>query len=252
MSLLDTLSSTLASTARGWRGTVARPAARQPAQPLELYEFEGCPFCRLVREALTELDLDALIHPCPKGGTRYRPVVESLGGKAQFPFLVDPNTGERMYESAAIVDYLYRTYGDRRAPRRPLGGAPALVGSQMATALRGLRGMRADAARRPPEKPLELYSFESSPFSRPVRETLCELEIPYLLRSFGKASGPDMGPPWVRRKFFPDAPVEGRNRKRMREQTGRLQVPYLVDPNTGDALYESQAIVDYLRKTYGH
>lgn len=250
MSLLATLSSTLASTASGWRGTMARHQARQPERPLELYEFEGCPFCRLVREALTELDLDAMIHPCPRGGTRYRPEAEALGGKAQFPFLVDPNTGERLYESADIIEYLYRSYADRPPPRRLLGGTPALVGAQAASALRGLRGIRARPSR-PPEKPLELYSFESSPFSRLVREALCELEIRYLLRSFGKATGPDMGPPWIRRRLFPDAPVEGRNRRRMHERTGRLQVPYLLDPNTGEELFESQAILDYLDSRYG-
>lgn len=250
MNAIDTLTSTLASTARAWRGTAARPALNQPGQPLELYDFEACPYCRLVREALTELDLDVLIHPCPRGGTRYRPVVEKLGGKTQFPFLVDPNTGERMYESADIIDYLYRNYGGRRPPRRPLIGMPGLAGAYAASALRQLRGRRARPSR-PPEKPLELYSFESSPYSRLVRETLCELEIPYLLRNFGKAIGPDLGPPWVRRSFFPDAPVKGRNRRRMYEHTGRLQVPFLIDPNTGEELYESRAIIDYLNTNYG-
>lgn len=244
------LSSLLASTARGWRGSVAKPAARQPEQPLELYEFEGCPFCRLVREALTELDIDALIKPCPKRGTRFRPEAAQLGGKTQFPFLVDPNTGRQLYESSDIVDYLYSEYGGREAPGRLLGGVPGMIGSNAATALRGMRGMRLRDATQPGQ-PLELYSFESSPFSRPVRELLCELEIPYLLRSFGKAAGPDMGPPWVRTKFFPETPVEGRNRKTMMAETGRMQVPYLKDPNTGEALYESAAIIDYLKQTYG-
>jgi glutathione S-transferase len=229
---------------------MARPALRQPGQPLELYDFEACPYCRLVREAFTQLDLDVLIHPCPKGGTRYRPVVKKLGGKTQFPFLVDPNTGEQMYESADIVGYLYRGYGGRRPPRRLLAGIPSLAGAYVASGLRRLHGMRARPSR-PPGKSLELYSFESSPYSRLVRETLCELEIPYLLRNFGKAVGPDLGPPWVRTRFFPNTPIEGRNRRRMHEQTGRLQAPFLIDPNTGDELYESRAIIDYLNATYG-
>lgn len=243
------LSSLLASSARGWRGSVAKPAARQPEKPLELYEFEGCPFCRLVREALTELDIDALIKPCPKGGTRFRPEAERLGGKAQFPFLVDPNTGKQLYESGDIIDYLYSQYGGRKAPGRLLGGLPGMLGSNVTTALRGMRGMRSREAVQPGQ-PLELYSFESSPYSRPVRERLCELEIPYLLRSFGKATGPDMGPPWVRTKFFPDTPVQGRNRKAMMDETGRMQVPYLKDPNTGEAMYESADILSYLQTTY--
>ena len=90
----DVLNSTLASTLRLWRGTNARPAAMRPARHLQLYEFEACPYCRLVREALTELDLDALIYPAPHGGKRFRPKVKELGGKQQYPFLVDPNTGK--------------------------------------------------------------------------------------------------------------------------------------------------------------
>ena len=56
----------------------------RPEKPLELYDFEGCPYCRKVREALTALDLEALVHPCPKGGKRFRESVIAAGGKAQF------------------------------------------------------------------------------------------------------------------------------------------------------------------------
>ena len=48
---------------------------------LEYFKF------RLVREALTELDLDAMIYPCPKGGKRFRPLATDLGGKTRFPLL---------------------------------------------------------------------------------------------------------------------------------------------------------------------
>lgn len=248
--MFNLTSALLAGTARGWRGSVAKPAPKLPAKPLELYEFEGCPFCRLTREVLTELDLDVMIYPCPRGGQRFRPEVKRLGGKQQFPFLVDPNTGVSMYESSDINAYLYKTYGGRLAPSKALGGTGALLGSQLATALRGLKGMRARSSNAP-EKPLELYSFESSPYSRPVRELLCELEVPYLLRNFGKAHKADMGPPWVRNKFYPDAPLNSRNRRAMREQTGRSQVPYLIDPNTGKKMFESADIRKYLLTTYG-
>jgi hypothetical protein len=42
----------------------------RPKIPLELYEFEGCPFCRKVREAIIILDLDPIVYPCPKGEWR--------------------------------------------------------------------------------------------------------------------------------------------------------------------------------------
>lgn len=245
---LEVAASLLASSLRSWRGTMASQKTRQPEKPIELYEFEACPYCRLVREALTELDLDAMIYPCPGGGKRFRPKVKEMGGKTLFPYMVDPNTGTAMYESEDIIEYLYRTYRSkppRRAPR-----VLRVATSGLASLSRGLRGARASPSRAAGQ-PLELYSFESSPYSRLVRETLCELEIPYLLRSFGKALRPDLGPPWVRTKFFPDLPIKGRNRLRMHERTGRLQVPYLIDPNTDVGMYESAEIVKYLRQTYG-
>jgi glutathione S-transferase len=245
---VDVLSSTLASTLRFWRGTNARGSVRQPARPLRLYEFEACPFCRLVREALTELDLDALIHPSPHGGRRFRPKVAQLGGKQQFPFLVDPNTGESMYESADIIDYLYRTYGGRPAPPRLLRTLD-VTSSVLASVPR----LRAGSQARPskaPKRPLELFSFESSPYSRRVRELLCELELPYLLRSTGKARWQDLGPPILREKLFPELPVVGRTRPELLERAGKVQVPYLVDPNTGIEMFESQAIREYLLDTY--
>lgn len=249
--LLKVASSTAASQARLWQGTSAFwRARRQPEQALVLFDFEACPYCRLVREALTEMDLDAEIRPCPKGGQRFRPQVERLGGKAQFPYLEDPNTGVALYESADIIEYLAQTY---EAPQRPwLRRLRALniATGEGASVLRGLRGYRARPSLAP-EQPLELYSFESSPFSRLVREVLCELELPYLLRSTGKALMQDMGPPAMRKKLFPDLPVKGRNRQRLLELAGRVQVPYLVDPNTGTAMFESAAIVDYLERQYG-
>jgi len=245
---LDVLNSALASTLRFWRGTNARGSARQPVKHLLLYEFEACPYCRLVREALTELDLDALIYPTPHGGKRFRPKVEKLGGKQQFPFLVDPNTGESMYESADIIDYLYRRYGGRPAPTRLL--RPLDVTSSVLASIPRIRAGSQARPSKAPKRPLELFSFESSPYSRRVRELLCELEPPYLLRSTGKARWQDLGTPFTRATLFPNLPVTGRTRTELLERAGKVQVPYLVDPNTGTAMFESQAIRDYLLGTY--
>ncbi|MGH8528355.1 MAG: glutathione S-transferase N-terminal domain-containing protein [Nevskiales bacterium] len=245
---LEVATSLLASTLRGWRGTMASQRSSQPPKPIELYEFEACPYCRLVREALTELDLDAMIYPCPSGGTRFRPKVKEMGGKKLFPYMVDPNTATAMYESEDIINHLYQTYRGK-APRR-LPRPLRVATSGLASVARGFRGRKARPSKAP-AKPLELYSFESSPYSRLVRETLCELELPYLLRSFGKAVGPDLGPPWVRTRFFPKLAIKGRNRQRMYQRSARLQVPYLIDPNTDVGMYESADIVNYLNQTYG-
>ena len=49
-----------------------------------------------------------------------------LGGKQQFPYLVDPNTGVAMYESADILKYLFDNYGDGEVPRL-LSNSPSTI-----------------------------------------------------------------------------------------------------------------------------
>lgn len=63
----------------------------KPELPIVLYEFEGCPYCRKVREAAVILDIDVLFKPCPKGGPNFRLEAIKTGGKKMFPFMVDPN-----------------------------------------------------------------------------------------------------------------------------------------------------------------
>jgi glutathione S-transferase len=250
----EALINSLAGTLRGWRGTQAfAPARTQPVKLLQLYDMEASPYCRLVREVLTELDLDVMILPCPAGGTRFRPQAEKIGGKQQFPLLVDDNTGTVLYESAAIIEYLGRTYQRRvRTPKglaRHLAVGSSFLASAMLWRVGGVIGMKAHAAKAP-ALPLELYSFEASPYSKPVRARLCELELPYLLHNTGKAQWADMGPPAFRDKLFKAPKGTSRNRRWLEQHTGQVQVPYLIDPNTGTALYESGAIIDYLNRSY--
>src|ERR1041385_5373525 len=96
---LDIVTSSLATVASLGQGAFVGTLGKRPEKRLELYEFEACPYCRKVREALSILDLEAVVYPCPKQGPRYRREVERRGGKQQFPYLVDPNTGKEMYES---------------------------------------------------------------------------------------------------------------------------------------------------------
>jgi len=203
-------------------------AGKRPVEQLALYDFEACPFCRKVREALSILDLDAVVYPCPKGGPRFREEVRRRGGKALFPYLVDPNTGQAMYESDDIVRYLFGTYGGGSVPWSLSLGPVTLAGSALASAWRFGRGERYRRARTP-EKPLELWSFEASPFCRIVREELCTLELPYVLHNVAKGS--------AKREAFV-------------ARSGKMMVPYLVDPNTGTAMFESADIVRYLDATY--
>ena len=99
-------------------------------------------------------------------------------------------------------------------------------------------------------QPLELYSFETSPYSKPVRARLCELELPYTLRNTGKGGWKDMGPPSFRDRLFKGPKGSTRNRQWLAEHTGHVQLPYLIDANTGTALYESGRILDYLNGNY--
>mgnify|MGYP001811925954 CR=1 FL=1 len=242
-------SSTLATALRPGVGISAQPASVKPEKLLELYEFEACPYCRIVREALTELDLDAMIYPCPKRGTRFRPLAAELGGKTQFPLLVDPNTGVTMHESLDIIAYLFETYGKRPVPLKWRAGALQKLGSAMTGVTRGTEGLQARPSR-PPAEPLELYSFESSPFARPVRDLLCEMEIPYMLRSAGRTQFSDWVPPLVRDALNLRSEPDLHNRKVLLERAGRVSIPYLVDPNTGVELAESEDIIRYLVDTY--
>lgn len=246
----EVATSLLASLAEQGRGVKIRTGSRQPKEPLELYDMEGCPYCRLVRQALTELDLDVMVYPCPKGGLRYRPLVERLGGKQQFPFLMDPNTDTSLYESGDIIDYLYRTYGDGQTPSGRLRKLLRLASSMSASAIRVRHGLHA-RHNVPPQKPLELYSFETSPYSRLVRERLTELEIPYLVRQCGRDQLNDWLLPAMRKQFGTDYRPTQRNRRALFERTGRMAVPYLVDPNTGTGMFESENILKYLDEAYG-
>jgi len=229
---LDVASSLGTTILTGAGGLSVHGMGPRPEERLILYDFEACPFCRKVRELLSDLDLEVEVRPCPKGGRRFRVEVGRRGGREQFPFLVDPNTGVEMYESEEIIQYLVRQYGNGRFE-------PYLRASSLKTLLGSVASLQRMGAGtwvrpgRPPEGPaemLELWSFEASPFCRLVREALCELELPYILHNVAKES--------------PSRPA-------FVAISGKMQVPFLRDPNTGKMLLESAAIVEYLHETYG-
>jgi glutathione S-transferase len=252
----DVVTSFLATLARLGGGHRLAEVGPRPAQRLILYDFEGCPFCRRAREAVSQLDLEVEIRPCPKQGPRFRPEVVARGGRSMFPYLVDPNTGDELYESADIVRHLYRTYGTSEAPTG-LTWSGFVPTSVLASGLRGGRGSRyAGDPSRAPSDPLVLYGMESSPFTRLVREVLSELELAYVLRTtpvreFAVFSG-------VRSIFREVTGIRtGQHRvasarwKELERDTGEALVPYLIDPNTGVAMHQSADIIAYLRERYG-
>ena len=226
---LDVATSVAATLTRLPSGLSVGTLGKRPEQPLQLYEFEGCPFCRKVREALTD--------PRPRG----RRAAVSQGRAALPP-------GGRAPRRQGPVPLPRRSehgQGDVRVRRdRPL---PVRRVRRRARALAPRRGRADDGDRRAsrawcgpgaapttgrpraPEKPLELWSFEASPFCRIARETLCSLELPYRLHNVGKGSP---------------------SRDAFVARSGRMMVPFLVDPNTGVEMFESADIVAYLERTY--
>jgi glutathione S-transferase len=193
-----------------------------------LYEREACPYSRLVREALSALDLDVLIKPCPPGEWRHRGELRLLSGEETVPFLVDEGAGVMLGDSQQIVRYLFERYGCNRVPLQLRYQPLAELTSKLATALRG-KDDTAHERSTPPVQPLELWSYEASPYSRVVREKLGELAVPYVCHNLARGS--------VRRAVFV-------------ARHGREQFPRLHDPNTNVSMFESAAIVDYLSERY--
>ena len=196
-------------------------SACAPESPLILYEFESCPFCRIAREQVSSSGVTVNVKPCPKGGRRFRPEVEEKGGKAQFPYLVDPNVSAgnnsvAMYESADIAHYLRRRYGNESRPLIHRAGPINQTLSQLAALARYMSGTIARPAS-PPDQPLLLFTSERSAGGRLVKEMLCSKELEYF--------------------WSPQAPDDQRT-------------PLLKDPNSGRIITGSFAILLYLRRTY--
>jgi len=244
----DITTSTLASTLRSWRGSSASKTSKQAEQDLILFEREGCTECRFVREALTELDLNAMIAPCPIGGKNIRKLKRESGSD-ELPFLVDPNTDQKITGRQAITQYLFKEYRDKSIPKQLEDNFVNNTSSRLASFIRlnaGIHSVKSHVAK----LPLTLYSFESSPFSRLVRERLSELELPYLLVNLGKQQKADMGPAKFRFSLKPYRPIPNTKRDDFFKKHGNVQVPFLVDPNTDVELFESKDIVAYLNQTY--
>lgn len=214
---------------------------KPPNEPIILYEFEACPFCRKVREACSMLSLPVTIRPTPKNGRVYRPEIkDKFGYKATFPYMIDPNTGVSMFESSDIIAYLFKVYGNGQVPwtladtqsQGSEGGASGTLSTLTAGVGVGLARLGAGGSYRtsnPPDKPVLLWAYEGSPFCKVVREQLSSLEIPHTI-------------------YY--TPRGSENRQKLWERVGRFQVPFLVDPNTGVELFESRAICEYLEKVY--
>lgn len=241
--------SVLTSTLRGWRGTGgSTQLANTNSESLILFDCEGSPECRIVRETLTALNFDITIVPCPIGGKNLASMQKESGFKS-VPVLYDAQTEAKRQGADEIIQYLYQQYRNGVAPPKALQTWRNTLLSKLASVSRFNAGIYAKPARHVAQ-PLTLYSFESSPYSRPVRELLCELEIPYRLVNLGKQQWSDMGPAKARLTLKPYRPLKGSKREAFMEKYGDVQVPFIVDPNTGVQMFESKDILGYLKDTY--
>ena len=79
---------------------------------LELYQYEGCPYCIEVREKLSQLGLDYICRNAPPGRPdKDKPLIALSGGR-KVPFLMDPDKGVYLKTTREIIAYLEDTYGD--------------------------------------------------------------------------------------------------------------------------------------------
>lgn len=212
--------------------------APRPTTPLVIYEYESSPFCRRVREIVNLLDLTVEYRPCPGARAGFSDELYARTGRRTVPYLIDPNTETEMFESDDQIEYLLETYGpdkqgyDRKALWPITFKSFSVTTSAFAAIVRDFGGSRPQANARHDNlqmKPLELWGYECSPFVRPVREKLSELCLPHRLISCSRGS---------------------LNRDKMVAKTGRFQVPFLVDPNTGIEMFEGPEICEYLEKVY--
>lgn len=224
---------TLASLPGGFRIQESSTAGNfpRPTEPLIVYDAQDAN-SRKIREAVCILDLETMFKPCAEGGKTLKKELSDrlTTSTASIPFMIDPNNGTEMSDADEIVAYLFRNYGNNKIPlilrKGPINNFTAKLGM----APRREIGTTYAGNGNTPAKPLQYWAYEASPFCAVVREVLSELEIPHILKPVARGST---------------------KRQELFDRRGHFQAPYLEDPNTGVAMFESTIIIEYLRKTYG-
>ena len=238
-------------------GSVSDPSNKYQQQ-LTLHDIENDDNCRLVRERLTELDLNFKVVPsAPNSKVFVDPAYKyALKPGTIIPILHVAGDEKKLTVIGAsnIVEYLDRTFlesgtydddppVDNEEPdatsssvfEQQAKSLLADVSNAVASWMRAGRGCRVSPAASDSAQLLEsslvLYSYEGNQFCRLVREVLTELDLVYELRSVGKGSP---------------------RRDELAQLTGgSTQCPCLIDMNTSQTIQESADIVQYLYSTYG-
>ena len=101
-------------------GRAASAADAAPRRPLRLWASENDPRARLVREALSSLQLEFEMRTAARGSAKHAELAERHGSAARAPFLEDPGEGDPLAQPwamgaggdgwRAIVAELFRRY----------------------------------------------------------------------------------------------------------------------------------------------
>lgn len=234
--------SQLSSWLRAGRGSSVTTAALssstpRPAQKLILYNYEGNQFCRLVREVLTELDLEYEMRPCGKGSPRRQELAllnDPNDSSSQCPQLLDPNNSKLsrtpMRESRDIIDYLYRTYAQWTPPNEVLQSLSGIVTPVLKPVYSQLAPLQAgegyDAAAKQQEietdlqlAPIVVYTYQLSPFCSEAMTVLKRLNYIDMDCDVEEIS---LGYEWV-----PGLIQDAGKRAALGERTGQTSLPHV-------------------------
>lgn len=218
--------------------TASLTRVNRPKQPLVLYSYEGNQFCRLVREVLTELDIAYELRSAGKGSVRRRELAALANGSTQCPYLIDPNTGKSMPESADIIAYLYHEYALWTPPSellewisenimehlKPIFTELLLPWQAGSTRLedeefkKRIEKSLSEIARETngADEAVVVYTYSLSPFSAETKNVLDRLKIPYKEISLGKEWLPGLL-----------APGGAEKRAALLQLTGQSSLPHI-------------------------
>jgi glutaredoxin len=256
--LLNLTLSYLASFLRFYSGSIAAKnliSCSRPKKPLIFYQYEGCPFCRKVRECMSVLALDVIVYPCPRTtlarygvteSSRFRSVATKLSGKCMFPLLVDDNLSPRLVllESEDIISYLWKTYGDGAVAPWNFNLANFSIFKyfiMLPTLCRPLpeMGVIRIPSNSPPPQMIELYGYDTCPHTRLIRELLDSLEIPYLYHNTPLSQN-SLGLEKMQQRY--SSLYEGGGRV--------ISTPLFINQHMAFVSTSSSEVIDHLRRLY--
>ena len=231
----------VSSLLRLGRGQSVAPAASatstipipRPEKPLILYSYEGNQFCRLVREVLTELDIVYELRSAGKQSPRRQELAGITGGSSQCPYLIDPNTGVSLFESADIIKYLYNTYALWTPPSEILAAASAVVTPLLKPVYKRLAPVqvgsynedkliykdeiakaKAEIEKEVSSETVVVYTYSLSPFCTQATELLDSLGVTYKEISLGS-------------EWIPGLISDPKKRAALGEMTGQTSLPHV-------------------------